>query len=120
MLFGETLERFVRRSPFAVMVRGVLENLLCPAKLDKLFARVAKRQYTRKLLFSALVDLMGVVVCKIRPSMHAAILARQNELGATVAAVYDKLNHLEPAIAAAMVRQTAQDGAAVIDAFAGS
>jgi len=80
MLLGETLERFVGRSPFAVMVRGVLENLLCPAEMDKRSARVAKRQYTRKLSFSALVDLMGVVVCKIRPSMHAAILARQDEV----------------------------------------
>jgi len=120
MLLGVTLERFVLGSPFAVMVRGVLENLLRPAKLDELFARVAKKQYTRKLLFSALVDLMAVVVCKIRPSMHAAILARRKELGASVTAVYDKLNHLEPAVAAALVRQTAQDGAAVVDALGGS
>lgn len=120
MLLGETLERFVQRSPFSVMVRGVLENLLRPAKLDELFARVAKKQYTRTLLFSVLVDLMGVVVCKIRPSMHAAILSRKEELGVSVTAVYEKLNHLEPAIAAEMVRQTAQDGAAVIDALRGS
>jgi hypothetical protein len=120
MLLGETLERFVRRSPFSVMVRGVMENLLSPAKLDDLFTKTADQQYTRKLLFSTLVDLMGVVVCKIRPSMHAAILSRQQALGVSVTAVYDKLNHLEPAIAAAMVGQTAQDAAAVIDALGGS
>ncbi len=119
MLFRDTLERFVQRSPFSVMVRGVLENLLRPDKLDVLFAQVADRQYTRKLLFSSLVDLMGLVVCKIRPSMHAAIASRKEQLGASVAAVYAKLNHLEPAIAAAMVRSTAQDAAAVIDTLGG-
>ena len=46
-------------------------------------------------------------------------MARKNDLGASVTAVYDKLNHLEPAIAAEMVRQTAQEGAAVIDALGG-
>lgn len=119
MLFSDVLERFVQRSAFTVMVRGVLENLLCPEKLDTLFAETADRQYTRKLLFSSVVDLMGVVVCKIRPSIHAAFAARQEQIGASLTAVYDKLNHLEPAIAAQMVRRMAQDATAVIDTLDG-
>ncbi len=102
------------------MVRGILENLLRPTELDELFARVAEKQYTRKLLFSTLVDLMGLVVCKIRPSMHAAILSRRQDLGVSVTAVYDKLHHLEPAILAEMVRHTAENAAAVVDALGGS
>jgi hypothetical protein len=119
MLLSDTLERFVARSPFAVMVRGVLENLLRPARLDEIFAEVAEKQYTRTLMFSTMVDLMGLVVCKIRPSMHAALLARQDKLGVSFAAVYEKLNHLEPTIVAEMIRRTAADSAAVIDAMDG-
>jgi len=119
MLFQDAFERFVQRSPFTVMVRGVLENLLRPEKLDALFAETADRQYTRKVLFSSLVDLMGLVVCKIRPSMHAAFHAREEKIDASLAAVYEKLNHLEPTIAAEMVRRTAQDAAAIIDTMGG-
>jgi IS4 transposase len=119
MLLGDVFERFVQRSPLTVMVRGILENLLRPDKLDTLFAETANLQYTRKLLFSSLVDLMGLVVCKVRPSIHAAFASRKEAIGASLTAVYGKLNHLEPATAAAMVRCTAQDAAAVIDALGG-
>jgi IS4 transposase len=117
MLFDELLDRFLERSPFTVMVRSVLENLLRPLALDDLFARVADRQYTRQILFSTLVDLMGLVVCRIRPSMHAAYNARPGRVGASLSALYDKLNHLEPPLAAALLHHVARDAAAVIDAL---
>jgi hypothetical protein len=44
------------------MARGVLENLFNADKIDALFARTAEVQYTRELLFSSVVDLMGQVV----------------------------------------------------------
>jgi IS4 transposase len=115
MLFRDVLEPFVQRSPISVMVRGVLENLLRPESLDAVFAEVADRQYTRKILFSSLVDLMGLVVCKIRPSMRAAYLARQDQIDATLKSVYDKLNHVEPATVSEMVRRSFRDAAAVVD-----
>jgi Transposase DDE domain len=119
MLFHDALDRFVRRSPFTVMVRGVLENLLRPENLDALFAEKAQRQYTRAVLFSSLVDLMGLVVCRIRPSMRSAYLARKDRIGATLKSVYEKLTHLEPAVVAEMVRRCYRDAAAVIDEMGG-
>jgi IS4 transposase len=117
MLFDELMERFLERSPFTVMVRSVLENLLRPDTLDDLFQQVADRQYTRQILFSTLVDLMGLVVCRIRPSIHAAFKARSGRVGASLSSLYDKLNHLEPPIAVALLHHTATDAAAVIDAL---
>lgn len=58
------------------MVRGILEKVLVPEKLDELFEKTAKVQYTRELLFSSVVNLMSLVVCGIRPSVNAAYKAK--------------------------------------------
>jgi IS4 transposase len=119
MLFDDALDRFVQRSPFTVMVRCTLENLLRPENLDAMFAETADRQYTRQILFSSLVDLMGLVVCKIRPSMRSAYLSRKDRIDGTLKSVYDKLNHVEPAVVAEMVRRSYRDAAAVVDQMGG-
>ena len=71
-MFGEILERFIKGSPVAVMVRALLENLLNADKLDRWFEGVRQTQYTKEILFSSIVGLMLQVVCKIRPSVHCA------------------------------------------------
>ena len=72
MLLNSVFDRFVQESPVAVMVRGLLEHVLTPASVDALFEQHAENQYTRELLFSQVVDLMGQVVCGIYPSANAA------------------------------------------------
>ena len=62
MVLDEIFERFVQQSPVTVMVRAALEHALAPQVIDALFERTAERQYTRTLLFSSVVDLMGTVV----------------------------------------------------------
>jgi hypothetical protein len=119
MLFHDVLEPFIQRSSVTVMVRGTLEYLLLPEHLDTLFVEAADRQYTRKLLFSSMVDLMGLVVCRIRPSIRAAYLSRQDQIDGTLKCLYDKLNHLEPVIAATMVRHSYDRAAAVVDQMHG-
>jgi len=57
------------------MVEGVLHNALPASVLDDLFNRTAKHQYTRELLFSSMVDLMGQVVTGVRKSVCAAYQA---------------------------------------------
>ena len=37
MLLAPIFDRFVKRSPFAVMSRALLERALCPRDLDELF-----------------------------------------------------------------------------------
>ena len=46
-MLGKIFQRFVERSPISVMARGLLERVLDSNKVDELFERVAKRQYTR-------------------------------------------------------------------------
>ena len=95
MILSDVFERFAQDSPLSVMAQGVMENALNPRIVDQLFEDVAEQQYTHKLLFSTIVDLMSVVVCRIRPSIHAAFQARAETVGATIEAVYDKLDGTE-------------------------
>jgi hypothetical protein len=107
MLLNGVFERFVQQSPVAVMVRGLLENTLTPASVDALFEAHAENQYTRELLFSQIVDLMGQVVCGIYPSANAAYQKQRERFSVSRTAVYDKLNGVEPHVSAALTRQTA-------------
>jgi hypothetical protein len=118
MLPTQILDRFVERCPAGVMVRAALERLLRPERLDQIFEDASQRQYTRQLLFSQLVAVMTAVATRTHASVHAAYLAMQERLGVSVTAVYDKLNLLELATSAALVRETAADAARVIDAIA--
>jgi hypothetical protein len=108
MLLGRIFERFANGSPLTVMLRGTLEYALRPELLDQLFAETAQHQYTHKLLFSTLVDLTALVVCRIHRSHHAAYQANPAEVGVSLRALYDKLDHAEPAVSAAMVRHIAE------------
>src|SRR3954453_189852 len=119
MLLGDVFELFAQEAPISVMVRASLENALNPQALDLLFEATAQRQYTRTLLFSSIVDLMSTVVCRIRPSINAAYKKNAPLLGVTRKAVYDKLDRLEPEIAAALVRHTATALEPVITAMGG-
>ena len=107
MIFGELFEQFVRSSPACVMHRAVMENVFAPAELDALFRRTAVVQYQRELLFSTLVDLVSLVVCRISKSVHAAYVRKREEVGVSVRSLYDKLDGVEVGTSRALVQYTA-------------
>lgn len=107
MLLGKIFDRFADGSPLTVMLRGTLEYALRPELLDQLFTQTARHQYTHKLLFSTLVDLTALVVCRIHSSHHAAYQADPAQVGVSLRALYDKLDHTEPAVSAALARHVA-------------
>ena len=108
MLLGKIFERFANGSPLTVMLRGTLEYALRPELLDQLFVETATRQYTHKLLFSTLVDVTALVVCRIHPSHNAAYQADPAQVGVSLRALYDKLDHTEPAVSAALVQHISE------------
>lgn len=120
MILSDVFERFSQDAPLSVMAQGVMENALNPQILDELFEEVAQKQFTNKLLFSTIVDLMSVVVCRIRPSIHAAFQARAETVGASIDAVYDKLNGTETVVSATLVGSVASRLTPVIDAMNGA
>jgi len=119
MLLPTVFVNFVNGSPVSVMLRAILEQALPATEIDQLFTDTAEQQYTRELLFSAVVDVMGEVVCRIRPSVHAAYQANPAKLGVSIRALYDKLARTEPGIAAALVAHTARKLAPLLQRLGG-
>ena len=72
LVLGELVDRFAAEGPICLMVRALLENALNPKVVDALFEQHAQTQYTRELLFSSVVDVMGLVVGGMQPSVNAA------------------------------------------------
>src|SRR5438270_3225805 len=119
MVLDDLFQRFAQQSPVTVMVRAALEHTLSPQAIDALFERTAQRQYTRTLLFSSVVDLMGTVVAKLQPAVNAAYRAKAEALGVSLRAVYDKLERTEPGLSAELVRHTARTLHPVVTAMGG-
>lgn len=116
-MFGEILQKFVKKTPIAVMVQGLMERLLNAEELDRWFGTARNRQYTKEITFSSLIELMLKVVCKLHPSVHSAY--RDSSVSASVVAVYDKLKRLEPSTAQALVRRIAAQAGEVIARMGG-
>src|SRR6476660_5570931 len=119
MLLDAVVERFVERSPMAVAVRGAFEYALDPTHLDDLFVRLAGARDDRELLFSTCVDLMATVVCRVKPSVHAAYQA-DDHLSVSVAAVYARLARVPAAAGRELVRHTADRLGPVIRLMGGA
>src|SRR3982751_2056006 len=119
MLMDAVLERFVAHTPMAVAVRGAFEYALSPAPLDDLFVRAAGHRDDRQLLFSTCVDLMATVVCRVKPSIHAAYQA-DDHIPVNVTAVYARLARVPAAAGRDLVRHTAGRLGPMIRAMGGA
>ncbi|MEF8714168.1 MAG: transposase [Accumulibacter sp.] len=117
MILSEVLERFTKRAPIGVMARAILERVLSPTVINQWFDRSATRQYTRKRLFSTIVDLMAWVVCRVRPSRHAAYPGGEESLEGSLRSRYEKVERMETGVSEALVRHTAQELRPVIEAM---
>jgi hypothetical protein len=119
MIMSDVFQRFVEDSPISVMAQALMENALPPSGVDSLFEQHAQLQYTRDLLFSDVVNLMSLVVCRVRPSINAAFNKLADTLTVTRKAVYDKIDRVETSTSAALVRHTGMAFTGVIDALGG-
>jgi hypothetical protein len=61
-MLGKVFARFVEKGPICVMVRGTLERALGADQLGAWFARTAKKQSPRTVLFSTVYDILSQVV----------------------------------------------------------
>jgi len=119
MFSDELLARFAESFPVPVMMRGILENILAPARLNAIFEEAAELQYTRELLFSTVVEMMSRVVARTDPSLNAAYRRCAEEAGVSAKCVYNKVNGMEPGVSDTLVRRTARELELVIRALGG-
>jgi Transposase DDE domain len=107
MILGPVFEQFINESPLSVMARATIEYALSASFLDGLFERTAELGYTKELLFSTTVDLMSLVVCGRVPHVQSAYQRIRERVPVTLKSVYEKLQHLETEVSAALVRSAA-------------
>jgi IS4 transposase len=120
VILDPVFERFVKESPLSVMARATLENVLPAAAVDDLFERTAQSGYTRELLFSTLVDLMGLVVCGSARNVQAAFQRLADRIPVTLKSVYEKLQNVELPVSAALVRFAAERCRGLVQALGGT
>ena len=118
-MLPELLDRFSKESPLSVMMRGMMEKVFRPERLDSIFRTNAKVQYERELLFSSLVNLLSLVVCGIQPSVNAAYRKKAEELNVSRNAVYEKLNGVETQVSRALLKETAAELSELVDVMGG-
>jgi hypothetical protein len=107
MLLPAILNPFAKGAAPAVMIRLALDWMIQRTSLDPLLKKVAPGQYNRQFLLSHLVEVMADVACGFRSSPRAAFLKRQF------------LARMEPAVPAAVVRETADRARELIAAAQG-
>ena len=120
LVHSDVFERFTQGDTIPVMAQAAMENALSPRIIDQLFEDVAQRQYTRDLLFSSIVELMSVVVCRIQPSINAAYQKKAVPISVSLQALYRKIDRIETPIASALVRKSDERLAPVIIAMGGT
>jgi hypothetical protein len=114
-MFPAAFVPFVQQRPIGVMARAIIERFFEPGPLDVLFRQTAVGQYERELLFSSVVDLMQSVVLGAEPSVYAAYRKRRHKLPVSDDAIYNKLRGMELGVSVAVIRDSAQRAAVVID-----
>lgn len=107
MTLDAIFERFVAGSPIAVMAQLGFEWVFEPKWMDEVFEEYRQRQYERELLFSTVVDVVALVAFGMQPSVYAAARAKE-DLRVSISALYEKINHTEPALGRALVQQSAR------------
>jgi len=116
-MFGEILQVFAEKSPVTVMVHGLLARINAE-KIDAFFEKVRDVQYTQKILFSSLLEIMLQVVCRILRSVHVAYL--NSDIEASRVALYAKLQNLESHTVRELLHDSATDCAAIIKEMNGT
>lgn len=107
MVLPAILDPFAEGAAPAVMTQLALDWMIERTSIDVILEEVAEGQYDREFLLGHFVQVMADVACGFRRSPRAAFLKRQLDQIASISAFYRKLARMEPAVPAAIVRETA-------------
>lgn len=110
----DVIKRFSKRAPAAMLFRGLFARVFSDECMDQIFRDHKERQLESPVLFSSLIQLLAPVVYGSKPSVHASYQEREDQLGVSKQAVYDKLQGVEPAVAGALVGVPAAELAQVL------
>jgi IS4 transposase len=119
-MLDRIFQPFVNNSPITVMAAAAVARLLSVERLDALFEKARQGQYVHELLFSTIFNLMAAVVAGTRKSIHHAYQTAAEPVGASVVAVYGKLQGVEGCTSQALVRDLAGQVGSLMDRLGGA
>jgi hypothetical protein len=104
-MFEKIVERFAQGAPAATLFRATFARVYSAEKLNEVFRHNKQRQVEGVTLFSSLMELLAPVVYGAKPSVNASYDEMRDHLGVSKAAVYDKLQGIEPQVSSALVSE---------------
>ena len=110
----DVIKRFSTKAPAAMLFRGLFARVFSDERMDQIFRDYKERQIESEIVFSSLIHLLTPVVSGGKPSVHASYQEREEQIGVSKQAVYDKLQGVESAVSAALVRVPARELAQVL------
>jgi hypothetical protein len=111
----EVLQRFIATRPLAVMTRCIVDEMLREEAIESVFAIARGRNYTREASFTAICNAIADVVLEFVPSANKAYQQHAEELNVSATAFYNKLQNVEPQLAAALVRYSYQSSRQMLE-----
>lgn len=104
-LFQDPLfQTFAKERPVATMAQMALRHLLSEDALREVFEEYAEQQREQNIPFAALTQMLASVVLCQEPSVNAAAKKMLDRLGATIQAVYGKLQRVETSTSRGLVQ----------------
>lgn len=100
----DVIKRFSKEAPAAMLFRGLFARVFSDERMDQIFCDHKERQIESPVVFSSLIHLLTPVISGGKPSVHASYQEREEQLGVSKQAVYDKLQGVEPAVSGALVK----------------
>jgi len=100
----DVIKRFSKEAPAAMLFRGLFARVFSDERMDQVFRDHKERQIESPVVFSSLIHLLTPVISGGKPSVHASYQEREEQLGVSKQAVYDKLQGVEPAVSGALVK----------------
>jgi len=119
MVLPSILDPFAEGAAPAVMTRLALDWMIEGTSIDLILEEVAEGQYNREFMLGHFVQVICDVTCGFRKTPRQAFLKRQFDRIASISAFYRKLGRMEPAVTAAIVRETASRARKLIVAGGG-
>ena len=103
----DVLQKFIGKSPFAVMTRLATQAVI-GEELDQVFDQHREQQYEKEVKFSAVAMAVGDVALSFSENFNQAYKVHRDQLGVSITSYYDKIKATETTVSEALVAKSAE------------
>jgi hypothetical protein len=112
----DVFQKFVDKSPFAVMTRLATQAVIA-GELDQVFEQHRQQQYERSAKFSAVAMAVADVALNFSENFNQAYKVHRAQLGVAITSFYDKIKATETTVSEALVAKSAEKASQLQEAL---